>query len=417
MNKIPVIFLVILASTFSIYLQLLKNDRVSQRQEIQTPVKEEKKPEQILPIVSPKKPLDPLAEFDPQKSKELTDIAKFLAGIKVEKNPEVSVFQESPNWLEYSAFMNSAWSKLEAKQLSVARQWSARELTSIEAENLNLFYPFSGPDFLYANTFFHRAPKYILAGLEPVGALPKFSTLTQASQQIQSVQQSLYTLLQYSFFRTIDMRSDLKDNGVLPLLYVFLARTDCTILDVKYIGLNQQGQLLGLHQQPQQGSGLIPGVQISFLSLGDTQPRTLYYFAIDLSDGELQKTPQFIDFLSQQNLKATYLKAASYLMHRETFSTIRNFILQETDYVLQDDSGIPVRYFDPAKWNRQFYGSYVKPIDLFAVRYQPDLRQIYQNNPNLKNLGFGIGYKFDADANLMLAISKERVPQAGKKPN
>jgi hypothetical protein len=95
-------------------------------------------------------------------------------------------------------------------------------------------------------------------------------------------------------------------------------------------------------------------------------------------------------------------------MHRETFSSIRNFILEHSDYVLQDDSGIPVRYFEEAKWNRQFYGSYIKPIDLFAVRYQPDLRQIYQSNPNIKNLGFGIGYKFDADANLMLSISKDQ---------
>jgi hypothetical protein len=407
MKKITVIFLVVLASMISVYLQLYKRNQSSQRVEQQVPI-EKVVSDNISPNKTQKKQIDPLAEFDLQQSKQLTDIAKFLAGIQVQKNPEISVLQEAQNWVSYAEFMNNAWSKLEAKQLNTARQWSTSELKSINATTSNIFYPFSGPDFLYADTFFGRSPKYILAGLEPVGLIPKISNLTQANQQLQGVQQSLYTLLQYSFFRTIDMRSDLKDNGVLPLLYVFLARTNHTILDVKYIGLNKKGELLGLHQSPQAGSGLIPGVKISFLSLGETQPKTLYYFAVDLSDTELQKTPEFIEFLDNQNLNVTYLKAASYLMHRETFSRIRNFILERSQYVLQDDSGIPVRYFEEAKWHRQFYGSYIKPIDLFAVRYQPDLRQIYQTNPNIKNLGFGIGYKFDRDANLMLAISQDQ---------
>jgi hypothetical protein len=407
MKKNTVFFLVLVASLISIYLQLYERHKSSRTAEKPVPA-EEAISAKIPSDIERKKPIDSLAEFDLQQSKQITDIAKLLAGIQVQKNPEISVLQESPNWVSYAEFMNSAWSKLETKQLTIARQWSASELKQVNATKSNIFYPFSGPDFLYANTFFEGAPKYILAGLEPVGSIPKISNLTQATQQMQGVQQSLYTLLQYSFFRTIDMRSDLKDNGVLPLLYVFLARNNNTLLEVKYIGLNKKGQLLGLHQPPQEGSGLVPGVKISFLSLGETQPQTLYYFAVDLSDAELQKTPEFLKFISEQNLNVTYLKAASYLMHRDTFSNIRNFILNRSKYVLQDDSGIPVRYFEEAKWTRQFYGSYIKPIDLFAVRYQPDLRQIYQNNPNIKSLGFGIGYKFDRDANLMLAISKDK---------
>lgn len=409
MKKVTLVFLVIITSLFSIYLQLHKRNLSSSSKLPETPEAIDREKFAPVPLAIPqKKQTDPLAQFDLQQSKQINDTAKFLAGIQVTKNPEISVLQESPNWIDYANFMNTAWGKLEEKQLTAARQWATRELKPIRDTKSNLFYPFSGPDFLYADTFFDRAPKYILAGLEPVGEIPKLSNLTLATQQIQGVKESLYTLLKYSFFRTIDMRSNLKDRGVLPLLYVFLARTDNTILEVKYIGLNSQGELLGLHQQPQSGSGLIPGVQISFLSLGETQPKTLYYFAVDLSDAELQKTPEFLEFLATQNLNATYLKAASYLMHRETFSRIRNFILENSDYILQDDSGIPVRYFDEAKWNRQFYGSYIKPIDLFAVRDQPELRQIYQSNPNIKSLGFGIGYKFDRDANLMLSISKDK---------
>ncbi|RMG07747.1 MAG: APC family permease [Cyanobacteria bacterium J055] len=405
MKKVTAIALVIVASLISIYLQLCGRSKTAPSIEPQAAI-DPANSSSVAPVASTPTPINPLAEFDLEKSKQLTDIAKFLAGIKVEKNPEISVLQESPNWINYAAATNGAWSKLEEQQLSAARQWSNNELKSINNSKPNLFYPFSGPDFLYADVFFPNASKYIFVGLEPVGALPKLPNLAQATQQIYNVQQSLYTLLQYSYFRTIDMRSDLKNNGVLPILYVFLARTNHTILDVKYVGLNPEGQLIGFYEQPQPGSGIIPGVQISFLSAGETNPQYLYYFSVDLSDAELQKTPQFLEFVKQQNTNVTYLKAASYLMHRDTFTTIRNFILERSKFVLQDDSGIPLRYFEEANWNRKFYGNYVSPIDLFAVRYQPDLRQVYLNNPNPQNLEFGIGYKFNQDANLMLFLNK-----------
>ena len=35
-----------------------------------------------------------------------------------------------------------------------------------------MLYMFSGPDFLYATSFFPNASTYVLAGLEPVGAVP-----------------------------------------------------------------------------------------------------------------------------------------------------------------------------------------------------------------------------------------------------
>jgi hypothetical protein len=153
-------------------------------------------------------------------------------------------------------------------------------------------------------------------------------------------------------------------------------------------------------------------VKISFLPEGEKEPKTLYYFSVDISDRALDKNPEFLEFVKRYPAPITYLKAASYLLHREkgeaqdTFTQMRKLILTRSSYVLQDDSGVPVRYFDPAKWNRQFYGNYIAPIDLFAVRYQPDLREIYQSKNNVKALGFGVGYKYGQDSNLMLANPK-----------
>ena len=95
-------------------------------------------------------------------------------------------------------------------------------------------------------------------------------------------------------------------------------------------------------------------------------------------------------------------------MHRPTFSIIRNLILNESEYVLQDDSGIPVQYFDTNKWDLTFYGSYIKPISLFYERHQEDLKEIYQKkSSNIQPLPLGIGYQYvKGTSNLMKATRK-----------
>src|SRR5438477_141098 len=69
------------------------------------------------------------------------------------------------------------------------------------------------------------------------------------------------------YFITKDMRTDLgRVGGTLPILYVFLARRGCTVLDTTYI------------------NSPAPGVKITFIHRGPKQ--TLYYFKTDLSGGK-----------------------------------------------------------------------------------------------------------------------------------
>lgn len=242
-----------------------------------------------------------------------------------------------------------------------------------------------------------------MLGLEPVGAVPNFAgdSDAQVAAQIQAANQSLYAILQFSFFRTLDMQNDLAQQGVLPIIYVFMARTDNTILDVQPIGLTDDGNVQEIGADSS-GEGLTPGVKISFLPSGGTEPKTLYYFSVDVSDPGLVSNPGFLAFVEQYPDPFSYLKAASYLMHYDTFSTMREFVLSHSSVVLQDDSGIPLSAFEDERWDMQFYGNYVRPINLFAEFYQADLRQVYLSDSNTEAIDFGIGYKFYDDAHLML---------------
>jgi hypothetical protein len=353
----------------------------------------------------------PALKVDEAKATKLTDTAKLFAGMKVDEKSPLKNQEKTQAWNDHAYYFDSSWKKLDAQQLSKVRKWSTEELKTVKQASAPLFYPFSGPDFLYAYSFFPKANEYVLVGLEPVGKIADLASLSDAqlNREFQEVNTALNAILQLSFFRTNDMKVDLAEKGVLPLLFVFLARTNNRLLDLEYIRLQKDATVQVVESSSSGDQTLIPGVRISFLPEGETQPKTLYYFSLDLSNEGLAQTPEFVEFVKKFPEPNTYLKAASYLMHRDNFSEIRDLILAQSASLLQDDSGMPVKYVDSQKWDRKFYGTYTQPIDLFSVRYQSDLREIYSSNQDIKPLDFGIGYQFGVnESNLMLAISKEK---------
>lgn len=350
-----------------------------------------------------KAPVEPLAKFDKAESARLTDTAKLLAGIEVDSQSTLAKVQQNQGWNFHKNYYQNAWSRLENQQLAKVRKWTDTELKEINAKSPSVFYPFSGPDFLYSYSLFPQAKEMVLIGLEPVGSVPDFAKLSasESNNALSKARSSLSAILQYSFFRTNDMKVDLQKQGVLPILYIFMARTNNRILDLQYIGLDTNASIQQFKQ------GMVPGVKITFVPEGESVPRNLYYFSTDLSNDGLKKHPELTKFVTKMENPVTYLKAASYLMYNESFSNIRDLILANSSHLLQDDSGMPLKSFDNAKWDLKFYGAYNRPIGLFSNRYQSDLKQVYASNQTIKPLNFGIGYQFALNqSNLMLAKTK-----------
>jgi hypothetical protein len=88
---------------------------------------------------------------------------------------------------------------------------------------------------------------------------------------------------------------------------------------------------------------------------------------------------------------------------------IRNVILNQSEHVVQDDSGIAFHYFleDSRQWNYTFFGQYLKPIPMFSDFYQKDLDSLYKQQGS-RPIGFGIGYNFkDKNSNFMIATKQK----------
>ncbi len=331
------------------------------------------------------------------------DTARLLAGMPVSEGSPLAPLAQDPVARQHAGYFDTAFGNLEKNQLSKIRAWSAATLT--EPRPI-LFYIFGGPDFLYADAFFPKATTYVLSGLEPVGQVPDLATMPRwaVMQGLKNIEGSLRSVLSVSYFVTVDMFRDLNNgpiNGTLPILYVFLARAGKTVHSVELVHLDDQGAL-------QPGDAAQPfdpgrGVKIEF-SEKDGPRKTLYYFSGNIAD-DRPKNNLLLSFCRSLGKGDSFLKSASYLLHMQRFSQVRALILENSAAILQDDSGVPLSYFDRERWTLRAFGRYVMPI--FPAYYQPKLTEFYQRTQP-EPLDFGVGYRWRPnESNLLLAA---RIP-------
>lgn len=329
------------------------------------------------------------------------DTARLLAGLPLALNSPLERFANDPAWKQHAQAFNSAWKKLDDGQLKKVRAWSEANVKDPQA---TLFYTFSGPDYLYADALFPKAKTYVLAGLEAVGTVPEINERTKYA--LSNLRASMNTVLNLSFFITRHMREQLHDGtqltGTLPILYVFLARAGKEIKDVTLIQLESDGSTKPVdHSLRGRASGKTgSGVKIDFADADGTQ-RTLYYFSTDLSDPGV-KTTGFLPFCEKLAPGDSFLKSASYLMHSDGFTTIRDFLVAHSRTIVQDDSGIPLRAFKAGEWQFHPFGNYLHPLGIFPGTYQPKLKEMFAKAPKLD---FGVGYRHRPnESNLMIAV-------------
>jgi hypothetical protein len=334
------------------------------------------------------------------------DTALFLAGMPPSTDSPLMPLTKDPSWQRHARFFDTAFGQLEQRQLSKIRTWAD---TNLAAPKPTMFYMFSGPDFLYADAFYSKATTYVLSALEPVGSVPDLTRLPRGGigAALYNVERSMGSILSFSFFITKLMKVDLhagQFNGTLPILYVFLARSGKTIRDVSPIALDDGGAAYFANENP--GKNPTRGVRIVF-SGSDGQEKTLYYFSTDLSNSGV-KASGFLKFCATLAPGNSLIKSASYLLHSGNFTTVRDFLLANSASIIQDDSGIPLAFYDSRKWRLFPFGRYAGPIGEFPGRYQPAYAELFRRS---QPMDFGIGYRWRSfESNLLLSV---RLPSDG----
>jgi hypothetical protein len=329
--------------------------------------------------------------------------ARWISGLSDSAFVSTLSPEQQDAWGEFARLSNSDWAKLRKQYLDRIDVWRNGNLGN--ARDV-AFYPFGGPDAANLLTFFPEARDYIMLGLEPVGCIPS-AIADYTPDYFAQLRQSLSSVVASGFFITADMRRDVTKtdlNGVLPLLLFLISRAGFSITNVVPIGISPAGVVAPYAS--------LPKVETFGVSIQFNDPRhgtrTLRYFSLNLTDGKLVHKPGTTAYLRGLPATITLVKAASYLMHRPFFSIIRDTILAKSRVLVQEDSGIPYHYFDPAAWDLRLYGTYSEPIPLFKKWHQEDLRIAYSAAAGVQPLDFGMGYRRRGQANLMVAVRKTK---------
>lgn len=346
------------------------------------------------------------------------NVTAVLCGMKGKAHNFNYLF-DSAAWARHQFYVDSSWKRLEARRLKSMRNWAATEFSTPNTVCKTVFYPFSGPDFLTANTFFPQADKYIMLGLEPVGKLPEFKKFKPGDHSVYSAhfKQSLGDIFDKSYFITRKMLQDFsaqKVNGLLPILTFFIRKTGNEISDIKYVYRYKQDSIVERAynvKMPdiEDGGTKKPfGVRIDFVQ--DGKNKSVYYFKYDVSNKKFNDTCVFYKYINKNKNVVTYIKSASYLLHNNFMSNMKDVILNNSSYVIQDDTGIPYKFFtEKNAWEMKLYGAYTRPVSDFPyLDMQKPLQEAFEkDSANIGKLPFHLGYHWGSKKDVIIYASKK----------
>jgi hypothetical protein len=341
-------------------------------------------------------PPDRFSEPTP-RDRYADDVGRFLAGLPAKPGSQLADLENDKAWMKHRDELDLAWRRMEAEPLPAMRQFQNGELNADRTGSAPVFYPFSGPDALMVTVFFPKSPTYFMVGLEPAGTLPapKQFAHKNLARYLANVRATVASELGRSFFITRQMdrqfRGQVTDGLFLPILQL-LVRTEHTVLGYRYVRLDDAGWVVerapGYHAPGKIGN---KGVEIDFRTDSDQSLHKLFYFSVNLSNSSLRDNSPFQSFVSTIRGPITFLKATSSMIHKPEFSIVREEVLSKSIAVLQDDSGIPYRFYAAPPWRVQLYGEYVRPYGSFRWLEQPDLKKAYLSS-GPRPLTFRIGY-------------------------
>ncbi len=346
--------------------------------------------------------------------RKYNDYARFIAGLAPNAGSSMAKYDSIKQVKEHAIQFSNRWDEMDKNRLSLMRKWAKEELHPKVDESLNTFYPFSGPDFLHVVQFYPNSKKYLFLANEMVGNVPEFEKMNQSQvlNYLNSIEKALGDIFRRSYFITSYMGSQIPAvKGVVPIFMVFFARTGHEIMNVELITVDASGKSVLRSQNPKG----VSGVRFTFCPAGKYDDvRTLEYFNTDISNvgtsgnGGLKARPELVTYIEAFGKANTFVKAASYLLHYETFSTIKDLTQKKSVSLLQDDTGIPYRFL-AKDFNQFLYGKYTIPVKNFSAtgHYQKDLAKLYADSTKVKSLPFSLGYHWqDKNQNYMLFVRK-----------
>jgi hypothetical protein len=330
-------------------------------------------------------------------NRRATATAQILAGITPNPlEPALKRFVETEAFKEHQQWMTNSWNQVRGR-IQTMDDWRNQEIKLSSTQKKTLLYPFSGPDFINAYTFFPEQGRYVFFSLERPGTLPDLESVTPAqfTKLLQDVRSAFRDIFERNYFITSYMTKQLTTpwiRGTVPVMATMMALMNRRIVRIEPLDLFPEVTQAYEMPDAKQPRVRLRAVRIEFSNPNAPGTQQLYYVSLDATDKALEYYPEFLTWVGQYKPATVLLKSASYLLHDNQFAKTRAMLLDAADIVVQDDTGIPYRYISQNPWQVKLYGRYHKPIRPMTYGYQKDLETAYNARPEQTPLPFPFGY-------------------------
>lgn len=339
----------------------------------------------------------------------LTDYARLLAAKPCLSEPFKNI-QAKGFYAEHQKFSAKIWNHVHDSTIAHIDRFNADKGITSAADTLTCFYPFGGPDLLFAHVFYPKAKNFVLMGLEKPGSVTNITKKSDQEVQLllDHLNQSMTYLNKSGYFVTSHMSKDFSKslfNGTIhPVLY-FAANRNLMVKNLENGYINSAGNFVVYKKGEKQQ--YYNGYHVTLTdSLGYEQ--NVYYFSADIADYKIKTFPWFVKFVKNMGPDNCFIKSASYIPAHKNFSIVRNLILDNSKKIIQDDTGIQYKILkDETQWNLQFWGVYTMTIKDLSWGFQEDLKEAVKKSPNNQKLPFRISYNGNYGEGIIMVATKK----------
>lgn len=297
-------------------------------------------------------------------------------------------------------------------------------------------YPFGGGDLISALVAFPDAIEITTLSLEHGGDPRRVRDLARPalSSSLAAIRGQIGGMLSVSNNTSKNLSSS--HQNLLPAqlssFLIALAVHDYTPTRVRYFTLEDDGSVHYLEEaeiatmQDQRARKLkgdwtqpnfspaFSNVEIEFRPRGsgpDMPVRIHRHLAANLGDKSLAENPAVMRHLEARGRIAAMTKAASYLLWRTDFATIRDYLLGNMVWMLSDSTGVPPFYARRAGMKQTTLGRFTSSFLEAPEQHNEAFRKLWASQP-YRALPFRFGY-VDSESRPHLLITE---PAATAKP-
>jgi hypothetical protein len=268
-------------------------------------------------------------------------------------------------------------------------------------------YPFGGGDLMMALTAYPDASPVTTLSLELAGDPRRLRQLKDKGalrQSLQGLAEASVSTLMSNDSKSVTMskiqRGELP--GQLSMHLMGLLVNDQAPVSVRYFRIEEDGALhyftraeiesldgqkAGRLRETWKSPDFSPAfanVEVQFVPVDrpDAPRRVHRHIAADLSDAGLAKAPGVRRYLEARGRVAMMTKAASYLLWRDDFVTMRSWVVANAAFMFSDSTGVPPRWWKKAGCTLETYGSFQKSFLGTWEGYQRELREEFAAQPS-----------------------------------